>query len=165
MLNGLSRHSLLRGRRILLMLGLDAMLGCTPREAPSPPPTPEVLMEADRAFARATAERRAAGWVSFFADDGAQLVPGSEVRGQDAIRELMGPAFADTSFTLSWEPTRADIAASGDVGYTIGRYVSRRTGPDGILVESTGAYVTMWRRNPEGVWKVVLDSGVPDPAR
>jgi ketosteroid isomerase-like protein len=101
--------------------------------------------------------------VSFFAADGAQLVPGSEVRGLEAIAELMGPAFADTSFTLSWEPTRAGVAASGDLGYTIGRYRSRRLERGGLVVERTGAYVTMWRRDDAGTWKVVLDSGVPDP--
>ena len=138
------------------------LLSCTRTESPATPPDPQVLLEADRAFARATAERRAEGWVSFFADDGAQLVPGSEVRGLDAIRELMGPAFADTSFILSWEPTRADIAASGDLGYTIGRYKSHRLGPDGLPVERTGTYVSMWRRGTDGAWKVVLDTGVPD---
>lgn len=120
------------------------------------------LMEADRAFARAVAAKRLDGWVSFFADSGTMFRPGGQVVGHTAIREWMGGAFADSSFHLEWDPVRADIAASGDLGYTIGRWQSRRLGPDGQEVRQTGSYVTVWRRQADGSWKVAVDIGNPD---
>jgi ketosteroid isomerase-like protein len=57
-----------------------------------------------------------------------------------------------------------DVGSGGDLGYTLGRYELRFTGPDGAMQTSTGAYLTVWRRGPDGAWKVVLDQGTPDPS-
>jgi hypothetical protein len=96
---------------VLLLLS-----ACAEAAPPHAPPDPAVLMEADRAFAAAVAEGGTEAWVSWFAEDGAQIQPGSgEIRGRDAIRELMA-GLDDPDFSLTWEPRRADIAASGDLG-------------------------------------------------
>lgn len=121
-------------------------------------------MDADRAFARVTRERGAEGWASFFAADGVMIVPGREVRGPDEIREVMEQSFGDTTFTISWEPRRAEISAVGDLGYTVGRYETRRSDADDEPITQGGTYVTIWRSNSEGTWQVVLDVGAPDPA-
>jgi ketosteroid isomerase-like protein len=102
--------------------------------------------------------------VSWFTEDGAQIQPGSgEIRGRDAIRELMA-GLDDPSFSLTWEPRRADIAASGDLGWTTGSYVSRGVGADGTPRQAQGRYVTIWRKQPDGAWKVVMDLGNPTSA-
>ena len=121
-------------------------------------------MDADRAFARVTRERGAEGWASFFAADGVMIVPGREVRGPDEIRAVMEQSFGDTTFTISWEPRRAEISAVGDLGYTVGRYETRRSDADDEPIIQRGTYVTIWRSNSEGTWQVVLDVGAPDPA-
>jgi ketosteroid isomerase-like protein len=59
---------------------------------------------------------------------------------------------------------QADVAESGDLGYTLGRYESRRIGPDGQQVRETGSYLTVWKRGADGSWKVALDIGSPDPS-
>lgn len=132
--------------------------------APSPDLAREraALLDADRAFAAVTARERLEGWVSYFAPDGAMIEPGGPVTGPDAIRRLMAPAFADTSFALAWEPAQAEVAASGDLGYTVGRYESRRRGEDGQVRVATGTYLTVWRRQADGAWRVTLDIGSPD---
>lgn len=118
-------------------------------------------MEADRAFSAAVAEGGSEAWVSWFAPDGAQIQPGQgEVRGHDAIRVLMS-GLDDPDFSLRWEPLRADIAASGDLGWTTGEYVSEGKGPDGELRRGQGRYVSIWRKQADGSWKVVMDLGNP----
>jgi ketosteroid isomerase-like protein len=77
--------------------------------------------------------------------------------------EFMASAFADTSYSLNWEPARAELSASGDLGFTIGRYQSRRMDADGQPIVRTGTYLSIWRREESGAWKVVVDTGVPDP--
>ena len=129
--------------------------------APPPPPDPSVLMDADRAFAAAVAEGGTEAWVSWFAEDGAQIQPGAgEIRGRDAIHDLMA-GLDDPDFSLTWEPRRADIAASGDLGWTTGSYVSRGLGADGEPRQAQGRYVTIWRKRPDGMWNVVMDLGNP----
>jgi ketosteroid isomerase-like protein len=122
----------------------------------------QAVMDADRAFAQETAANGVAGWVSYFAEDGVQFRPGGTISGHAAIRELMAPAFSDTAYSLTWEPVEARVSRSGDLGYTIGRYQSIRVGPDGEEIVGAGSYVSIWRLQADGSWKVELDIGNPD---
>ena len=118
-------------------------------------------MDADRAFNKATAERRTDGWMEFFAEDGSMIRSAGTITGKPAIRDEMAKAFADTAFTLTWEPDQAD--ASGDVGYTNGHYRARFRDDKGQEAVRTGRYLTVWKRQTDGSWKVVRDIGVQDP--
>ena len=116
---------------------LIAVSACE-RPAEELPPTIDVaaekdsLLEADRAFARATAAERLEGWVRFFDENGAMFPQGRPVvRGHEAIRAFMGPAFETEGFSLTWEPLEAEVSADGDLGYTHGTFESRFPGPDG----------------------------------
>jgi ketosteroid isomerase-like protein len=121
------------------------------------------LMEADRVFARAVAERRLEAWVEAFDTTGIQMRPNLPFTpGHDEIRRLMTPAFADTSWHLSWEPRLAFVSASADLGYTLGTYRSVRRDSTGQERSGTGKYVTIWRKQSDGRWKVVFDGGNPD---
>ena len=127
-------------------------------------PTPEDLKAADRAFAADVAREGSAAWLRWFDPRGVQLVPGAVVRGDSARRALMSGLLDDPHLKLVWEPDTAVIAASGDMGYTIGRSQVRQTNADGsVTVRSTGRYLTIWRRQPDGSWKVELDTGNTDP--
>lgn len=121
------------------------------------------IRDADLAFAKATAERGVEGWVSWFADSGVQVVPGRNVVGRAAIRELMGLSLGDTTRTLTWRPVTAEASEDGDLGWTVGRWERRHwQGADTVVTH--GSYVTIWRRQGDGTWKVVLDVGNADPA-
>lgn len=121
------------------------------------------IRDADIAFAKATAARGVDGWVDYFADSGVQVIPGRNVIGKAAIHELMAPSLGDTARTLTWAPTSAEVSASGDLGYTIGRWERTGRTKDSTHV-SRGSYVTIWRKQTDGAWKVVLDVGNADPA-
>ncbi len=120
------------------------------------------IRDADIAFAAATKARGADGWVSFFADSGMQVAPGQKIVGKAAIREAAAVSFGDTSRSLSWQPTEAHVSAAADLGYTVGRYESTARLKDSTVVRR-GTYVTIWRKLADGSWKVVLDTGSPDP--
>jgi ketosteroid isomerase-like protein len=119
-----------------------------------------MLRRSERAFAKATSEigfRN--GFLMFFADD-ALAPPSTEParRGLLAIPAPVEPRVGD----LVWEPLFGDVARSVDMGYLTGP--SSFTGRDGK--RHTGVYFSIWRRGPDGLWKVVLDAGVdmPGPA-
>src|SRR5690348_1027389 len=94
----------LMSRLALLMTLVAVTNGCT--RTVDVAATRAALQDADRAFDRATSERRLEGWVESFAEDGAMLRPGGAVTGRAAIREHMSPVLGDSSFTLRWNPTR-----------------------------------------------------------
>ena len=151
---------MIRNKIGFLLFGAVFLQGCTSDSIPAA--NPDVLLEADRAFARDTAERGTDGWVSNFAPTGTMFRDGEIVRGHDAIRTLMEPAFTTEGSALAWEPSEADIAASGDLGYTIGRFESTFVGPDGQQGTRTGTYVTIWKKQADGTWKVAVDIGSND---
>lgn len=153
-------------RPLLRALALSPLLAmaCAPA-APDAAAVRESLLAADRAFAAATAERGLEGWMSAFDTTGIQMEADRLFTpGLAAVRATMAPAFADTAWHLTWEPTMAFASAAGDLGYTLGTWRSSRAGPVGVAEEHTGKYVTIWRRQADGGWKVVFDGGNPDTA-
>jgi ketosteroid isomerase-like protein len=144
-------------RRTFLTGAALACLACGPPWGP--PPDPNELMEADRAFAAETAARGADGWAAWFAEDGRMYRERGYVDGRDAIRDAMAPAFADSLHRLRWAPDTAIVAASGDIGYTLGHWETVLTTAVGDSVLGRGSYVTIWRRQADGTWKATVDIG------
>jgi len=124
----------------------------------------EAIRVADLAFAKATAERGVEGWVSYFADSGVMVIPGRNVVGRTAIRELMAPELGDTTVALTWRPVSVEVAPGGKMGYTIGRWDRTSRVNAGAPVRH-GSYVTIWRKQGDGTWKAVLDIGNADAAK
>jgi ketosteroid isomerase-like protein len=152
---------------VLLVLALAlGVSGCAPEAGPGlAPATVDDLLESDRAFARDTAENGIDGWMAWMAPDAARFAPGGPVaRGLETIREQDAAIFTDPAIRLEWEPTDGGLFDGGDHGFTVGRYdVIRSTADAPREVLSGGHYVTIWRREPSGAWKVILDTGSADP--
>jgi len=66
---------------------------------------------------------------------------------------------ARSGVMLAWTPEFAEIAASGDFGYTFGPYRSEATTPQGGQ-SGFGHFVSVWKRDADGNWKNVLDHGI-----
>lgn len=137
------------------------LAGCA--RAPDVAATRAALLDADRAFNHATAERRTDGWMEFIAEDGEMIRSPGTVTGRAAIRDEMAKAFADTAFSLRWEPLQSDVGAAGDLGYTNGQYKVQFRDAKGNPIVRTGRYLTVWKKQADGSWKVVRDIGVQDP--
>jgi hypothetical protein len=59
--------------------------------------------------------------------------------------------------TLEWYPARSLTAGSDDMGYTMGPWKYRSA--DGKAA-AQGTFLSVWRKQPDGSWRVVLDCGV-----
>lgn len=122
------------------------------------------LVEADRAFAESVERNRLAGFISGFATNGRMVAGGEAFVGAEGIRRERLAVFADTSFHLAWDPAFAAVSNSGDLGYTVGTYESSRR-VDEEQVVNRGTYLTVWRRQEDGSWKVEANIGNPAPNR
>ncbi len=92
-------------------------------------------------------------FIEYIADEGVLLRPDHmPIVGADAI-EFLSQA-DDSSSVLTWEPAGGDIASAGDLGYTYGTYNLQL--PDTTFA---GTYVSIWKKQADGKWKFVLDSG------
>lgn len=117
------------------------------------------LLEADRAFDLATAQRGLDGWMSFFAADAVANTPGGPVRGREALRSHYAGMFARKGFSIRWRPFHAEASKDGSMGYTLGTAVIEWTDDAGKAVKRDGRYLTVWRREADGQWRVVSDMG------
>lgn len=96
--------------------------------------------------------------VSYWTDD-AVIYPPREaaISGKAAIRNYVSASLKAPFFSISWKPAQAVVAASGDLGYTMGSNEITFADAKGKVVRSQGRYLTTWRRGPDGAWKCVVD--------
>ena len=124
-----------------------------------------VLRDMEAKFAAAVAAKDSKAFLSFWAEDAAIFPPGSPiVVGKDKILANWADILNNPDVSLTWSPDKMQVSASGDLGYTYGKYQSARKGPEGQATIRNGKYVTIWRKEPDGAWRVVVDLGTPsDP--
>ncbi len=122
----------------------------------------KVLIDAEHAFAKATAERGIDGWMEFMAPNAVELSDEPLV-GLDQIRAGMGKQLSSPGFKLTWEPTKAEFLGHGDKGFVVGRYEVHFNDADGKPQVHHGTYLTTWQQQKDGSWKVISDVGSPDP--
>lgn len=84
-----------------------------------------------------------------------------ELKGDKAVRDMFAGMSKTPGFTLSWQATRADVGASGDLGYTVGTYVLTANNAAGMPATEKGKYISAWKK-VNGAWKVVADYGGGD---
>lgn len=122
-------------------------------------------MKADTDFARSVADRDRERFLSFLADT-TTFNGGTpnELRGRDAVMKDWSDFFDPSGPSLSWTPLHGEVIGAGDIGYTVGRSTFRVKAADGST-ERQGEYLTVWRRQGKGTWKVVFDTGSTLPAR
>lgn len=119
------------------------------------------LLAADRAFAAKSLEVGApAAFARFFDAEGLQLSGNGEAQGPEAVRAALA---SGPPMILSWEPRYAEVFAPGFWGWTWGDWQAHEPGAGGRRV-AQGRYVNLWKKQPDGNWKVRLDIGSPETA-
>jgi len=121
-----------------------------------------LLRQLEAEFAADVAQHGHDAFVSHFAEDGVEVVDGGGFNDKDAMRKQ--PGWPEGT-TLTWTPIKAEMASSGDLGYTYGNYVYTAKNKEGKTVTSYGKYTSIWKKQKDGQWKVVVDVGnsSPDP--
>ncbi len=126
------------------------------KDAISPVANKKELIDIDRAFSKMSEEKGMKNaFIEYIDSNGVLLKPGRmPIVGANAIDYLI--QLSDTGFTITWEPNNGDIAASGDLGYTYGIYALKPNLADTTIY---GTYTSIWKKEKNGKWKFVLDSG------
>ncbi len=125
--------------------------------------SPELLKLADseRAFSKTSVEKGVrASFMEFFAPDGVSFTP-HPGNAQENFRSRPAPT-APQPFTLKWEPIYADISQAGDLGFTTGPVVN--TDNENKRPPRYSYYFSIWKKQPDNNWKVLVDYGISTPA-
>lgn len=129
---------------------------------PTVKPGKMILFDLEARFAKDVLERGGAGFAAWFAEDGVALGnAAAPLIGKVAIAKSAN--WSPKDYQLTWTPTDAIMGPSGDMGTTWGHYEGRSKDANGNPVLTSGRYITMWRREPDGGWKVILDAGANEP--
>lgn len=140
----------------------EAASAPNPLTDPTVKPGKMILFDLEARFAKDVLARGGAAFADWFADDGVALGNGqAPVVGKVAIAK--SAAWDPKVYQLTWTPTDATMGPSGDVGYTWGHFEGHSKDANGNPVTTTGRYITIWRKQPDGNWKVVLDAGANEP--
>src|SRR5512132_1552164 len=98
-------------------------------------------------------------FVGYMAPDGSIMPPNEPATtGTDNVRAWATTMFAMPGFSVVWTPTHVEVAQSGELGYTTGTYQLNMQGPGGAPGSDSGKYLTVWKKDASGGWKVLYDA-------
>ncbi len=122
------------------------------------------LLDTDKQFAQMSLDKGAAEAFNYFLSEDAMGMSHDQhpVIGREQIYSEMKVGQED--YKLDWEPQRAEVAASLDMGWTWGKYVLSFEDDQGVEQKRWGKYLNIWSRQADGQWKVAVDMGNSSPA-
>ena len=119
------------------------------------------MVKTEQAFSKMAEEKNTRdAFMAYIADDGLLFRPGA-VNGKKWMIENPVPA-SDKKPLLAWQPSFAGMSASGDMGFTTGPWEFKTDVKD-AKPAGYGHFVTVWKKQPDGSWKFVVDLGIEHP--
>jgi uncharacterized protein (TIGR02246 family) len=113
----------------------------------------------DAAWVKAAETKDADAWVAFYADNATVLPPNEKaLTDKTAIRKSIAGLLNLPNLQLSWEPTKVEVAKSGDLAYLYGAYSLTMTDEKGKPVTDFGKNVEIWKRQADGSWRCIVDT-------
>lgn len=141
----------------VVLLGMMLVASCNTKK----PVVPEVdhkagMIAADREFSKMSEEKGIKSALLHFIDTkGVLLRPNVlPLVGGNAVDYISQGS--DSAYTMTWEPSGGLVAKSGELGYTYGVYSIKPRDKDTVLY---GTYVSVWKRQDDGKWKFLLETG------
>jgi len=151
---GWREDSLMRARSFLFLAGL--VLAIQTVGAETALDSVRAMVDAEKKFYQTGQEQGTrAAFLAFLADDGIVFRPGP-VNGKEVWSKRQ-----ETGLDLVWEPTFAVMARSGDFGFDTGPSKWRGKKSDQKFT-GFGHFVSVWKKQKDGSWKVALDCGIED---
>ncbi len=128
---------------------------------------PQVDVEADKAAIRdltdvqwlnAAQAKDVDTALSYYADEASVMPPNATIlTGKEAIRARHLEVYSRPGFAITWQTTKIEVSRAGDLAYTIGTFELTVNDAEGNPVTTVSKYVTVWKKQADGQWKVVAD--------
>lgn len=127
----------------------------------------EGMIASERAFAQLAQDRNLReAFITYLLDDAITFSPAPE-KGRASWQKRPEPPAREPGklppVSLLWAPVFGDVSSAGDMGYSTGPFVLRDN--SGKRPENHGLFFSVWKKQPDGQWRVALDIGVATPER
>lgn len=129
-------------------------LAATMAAADDPAALAAQVRAAESAFARSMAERDHAAFAAHLADEAVFFSPRGVLRGKAAVAAGWKPYYEGPEAPFSWQPESVEVLDSGALAHSSGPVFA----PDGRRIAT---FNSIWRREPDGRWRIVFDKGYP----
>jgi uncharacterized protein (TIGR02246 family) len=162
---------LLHGRRVTFLRAAIAgfaclflLVGCNGARQSIASPAARAEDEAkirrlDEDWVKAAESRQVDAWMKFYADDAVVLPPNEkEAQSRESIRKSVGELLGLPGLSLTWQPTKVEVAGSGELAYLYGAYELTMDGPGGTKIKDYGKNVEIWKKQSDGSWKCIVDT-------
>lgn len=151
--------------RAYLILGLAAIAQAPQKLSP---PALNEMVETERTFAAMGAEKGVReSFFEFFGEEGISFTPHPAKFREFARKNPLPDPPPAREFKLEWWPVYGDVAESGELGYNTGPTLTTDLTPQN-RPSRHGYFFSVWKKQPDGVWRVAVDMGAespgPDPA-
>ncbi|MEP6802411.1 MAG: nuclear transport factor 2 family protein [Acidobacteriota bacterium] len=139
-------------------IAILVVVGCAP-----PPLSPAVeqqkLVQRDAEWeAIASAGKDVEKTIAYLSDDAVMIPPGQPLlEGKAAIRRFVASSFQTPGFRIHWKSDRPVISSDGKLAWMRGTNATTVPGPNGTPVTLPGRGITVWRLDPDGQWRCVVD--------
>ncbi len=120
------------------------------------------LFGLEQKFAAAVAQGGGPTFASFFDEDG--MILGNRQPawiGKAAI--AAHSTWSPKTYQLTWTPQGGELSPGGEMGYTWGQYEGRSVGAAANGAVEQGRFVTVWKKEKDGAWKILMDTSNQDP--
>jgi ketosteroid isomerase-like protein len=131
------------------------------------------LKNLDAEWSKAAGAKDLDKTASYYSDDALVLPPNlPAIQGKQQARGMWQGMFSVPGFGGGWKVSKVEVARSGDLGYVTGTYELSETDEGGKPVTDKGKYLEVWKKQPDGSWKCIIDmfnsdlpSGVPSEGK
>ncbi len=135
--------------KLCLVLLIVAGLSAQPNAGPT-----EQVRRAETAFAKTMVDRDHAAFISFLAEEAIFIGTKRVLRGAKEVAAGWKSFYDGPQAPFSWEPDQIQVLDSGTLALSSGP-VRDASG------KRIGTFNSIWRREPDGKWKIVIDHGCP----
>jgi ketosteroid isomerase-like protein len=129
-----------------------------PRRPSDIQPVEQLLRDLDAQWARAAAAKDVEQTIGFYSADAIVLPPNAaSAVTREAVRNVWKDMLASPGLVINWQPTRVQLAKSGDMGWVSGTYELTMNGTSGKPINDRGKYLEVWEKQTDGNWKCRAD--------
>jgi ketosteroid isomerase-like protein len=124
--------------------------------APHPSDAAQQILAAEAAELAAWEAEDIEAIMNAYAEDAVVMPGGAVIPDRRSLRELFVAFLEDPGFTLTFRSDPPLVAASGEIGVTVGTYAVSFTHPESReVVRHTGRHLMTWRLESDGEWRVI----------
>jgi uncharacterized protein (TIGR02246 family) len=147
------------GSVFLIFSCVVGLVGCMSGSPDTRVADEAAIRAADADWVKAGQTRQVEKWVAFYSDDATVLPPNDKpATSKNDIRKAVGDLLGLPELSITWSPTKVEVARAGDIAYLYGAYEVSWKDPDGKQAVDRGKNVEIWKKQADGSWRCAVDT-------